>query len=329
MYKPHILFALIVMMVSIQLAAQPWVRERRQLVIGFGTSAFMGDLGGSDDIGTQGPKDFNLRSARPAVHLGYRYHLLEALALKGGAAFGYLYSTDDFTNQHHRNNRNLHFRSPIAELSAQGEYYFWGIQRVGDRYRRITRSPGWVGFNLRTYAFAGVGGFYYEPQGYFVGENVMNRDFVKGLEEYVPADGWYNLRPLRTEGQGYEKFPTRPYYKPFGLVLPFGIGAIMNLTPDLMVSLEYGFRKTFTDYIDDASTTYVDPKVFDDIFEGDPRKIILAKYFANPTLRPEDRQTRPGQQRANPHNDDAYMFLFLNLSYKIKERRFRGRIPGL
>lgn len=84
------------------------------------------------------------------------------------------------------------------------------------------------------------------------------------------------------------------------------------------------FRKTFTDYLDDASTTYVDPAVYAANWEGNPSRIALGEYFSNPTnysiqnVMPGYRDpTQPGDQRANPHNNDAYMFLFFTVQYKI------------
>ncbi len=314
-------------LLSVQATAQRWVRERNHLVIGFAATNFMGDLGGSNDIGTQGPKDFDLKSVRPGLTLGYRYHLQEFLALKGTVALGYIYSDDFFTGQQHRNNRNIHFRSPIFELSGQGEYYFWELDMMGDRYRKITGSPGWIGFRLKLYLFAGIGGFYYEPQGQFIAADFDRGNFTENIPEPLPPDGWYDLRPLRTEGQGH--FDTRDRYTPIGLTFPFGLGATFSLSPEMDITFEYGFRKTFTDYIDDVSTTYIDPDVFNEMFGEDTMEAFLGQYFSNPTLDYDDPQTTPGYQRANPHNDDAYMFLFVTMSYKFQKARKSGRIPGL
>ena len=40
--------------------------------------------------------------------------------------------------------------------------------------------------------------------------------------------------------------------------MPFGIGFKYHPNKSLTLSAEYGFRKSWTDYIDDVSTTYVD-----------------------------------------------------------------------
>lgn len=303
---------------------QLWMRERQFVFFGMGASGFMGDLGGADKIGTQDYRDFNFRAVRPATKIGYRYFINYDLSVTGNLAFGYVSGDDRHTQEPFRNNRNLQFRSPVLETSVQGEWFFYTDGKVGARYRDQTRNIGWIGFRLRGYVFAGLGAFYYNPQGYFDGSHYLTLQHASITGDQLPRDGWYNLRPLRTEGQGFDEyFPTRKKYIPVNLAIPFGIGMTLSLTREWSIGMEYGFRKTFTDYLDDASTTYVDPAVFTANWGGNPSKIALGEYFSNPTnysipianngFHPTD----PGQQRANPHNDDAYMFLFLTVQYKI------------
>jgi hypothetical protein len=64
---------------------------------------------------------------------------------------------------------------------------------------------------------------------------------------------------LRTEGQGLPDFPERKEYKLTQLCIPFGIGARFRVSDQFSIGAEIGFRKLFTDYLDDVSNTYVDP----------------------------------------------------------------------
>lgn len=306
-------------------SGQLWMRERQFVFLGMGASGFMGDLGGADKIGTQDYRDFNFRAVRPAAKFGYRYFINYDLAITGNLAFGYVSGDDRHTQETFRNNRNLQFRSPVLETSVQGEWFFYTDGKVGARYRDQTRNIGWIGFRLRGYVFAGIGAFYYNPQGYFDGEHYLTLKHASINEpNLLPRDGWYNLRSLRTEGQGFDEyFPTRRKYFPVNVAIPFGIGMTLSLTREWSIGMEYGFRKTFTDYLDDASTTYVDPAVFAANWDI-PSRIALGEYFSNPTnysiqnvMPGYPDPTLPGQQRANPHNDDAYMFLFLTVQYKI------------
>jgi hypothetical protein len=299
-----------------QIRSQAWKRERDHLVIGLGGTGFMGDLGGANREGSQYLRDYNFGSMRPTGLLGYRYFVMQDIAVRGHLAFGYIAGDDKYTQEQYRNNRNIHFRSPIWELGVQGEYYFLRASQMGARYRRLTRAKGWLGYNFSAYAFIGVSGFYFNPQGKFESANYTG----SVAPEDLPNDGWYNLRPLRTEGQGY--FSTRDQYSPISISMPLGLGAIFVINRELSVGIEYGFRKTWTDYIDDVSRTYVDPAIYQEMFAGNPEKIALAEYFSNPTLGIlGDNVTYPGQQRGNPHNTDAYMFTLITIYYSMPQMR--------
>lgn len=301
---------------------QRWERERNHVVLGLGGTGFMGDLGGADREGSHGIRDYDFNAMRGAFLLGYRYFVIKDVAVRGNLSYGYVAGSDAYTDEMYRSNRNIHFRSPIWELAVQGEYYFLRAYQVGARYRRVTRARGWLGYNFSAYAFLGVGGFYFNPQGYFDKSNYNGTI----PEADLPDNGWYNLRPLRTEGQGY--FPTRDQYSVVSVCVPFGIGAIFVINRHLAIGLEYGFRKTWTDYIDDVSRTYVDPAIYHDMFEGNPQKIALAEYFSNPTNGTLGANvTAPGQQRGNPHNDDSYMFTLITLFYNVPSLRPAHGLP--
>jgi hypothetical protein len=303
---------------GIEAKGQLWTRERQFVFFSMGASGFMGDLGGADKIGTQDFRDFDFRAIRPAGKLGYRYFINYDLAVTGNLAFGYVSGDDSHTQEPFRNNRNINFRSPVLETSVQGEYFFYTDGRIGARHRDQTRTIGWIGYRFRAYLFAGIGAFYFSPQGYFSGQQYLQLNHATIPESQLPADGWYRLRPLSTEGQGFSEFPTRKKFSPVNIAIPMGIGVTLALSREWSIGLEYGFRKTFTDYMDDVSTTYVDPAVYAANFSS-PQTIALGEFFSNPTNyshTPYD-PTLPGYQRGNPHNDDAYMFLFLSVHYKI------------
>lgn len=320
--KNTIFLFLLVFWLSTEVIAQRWTRERHHLTIGIGGSGFMGELGGADQVGSQGIRDFDFGAVRPAITAGYRYMLYRNLGVMGNLTFGYVYGDDQLTDEPFRNNRNIHFRSPIIELSGTAQYHFFRLEREGRRFRRVTWSRFLTDLEMSTYVFAGLGGFYFNPQGYFRAE-----DYTGSIPaDQLPSDGWYNLKPLRTEGQGY--FATRDTYSRVSMAIPFGLGAILNINRDFAVGIEYGFRKTFTDYIDDVSTTYVDPAIFHEMFDHSPAKIALAEFFANPSNHDLPKNvTAPGQQRGNPYNTDAYMFAFVTVYYRIPPFRRPAGVP--
>lgn len=118
--------------------------------------------------------------------------------------------------------RNLSFQSRVFEweLSAQ--------------YNILSLNNSW----WTPYVYAGVGLFHFNPY-------THNTD---GAKTY--------LKPLSTEGQGV--VGGKSEYKLTQFCIPLGIGAMYAITEDVRVGVEMGYRKLFTDYLDDVSTVYVD-----------------------------------------------------------------------
>ncbi len=278
---------------TISLVAQTgdWRRYRHEFVFGAGTSAFMGDLGGGKGVGTHFVKDFDIQANRWAFMVGYGYKLSDRFALRTGIYYGRVSGNDELTPEYARNGRNLSFRSPIIELSEVVEFSILR-EKIGHRYN-IKHAKG-----KRTmpnlYIFAGIGGFYFNPKAQYLPED-------ESADHYGE---WYALQPLGTEGQG--KVATRQKYSRVQLSIPFGIGMNYMLTKSWGIGFDFGFRYTLTDYIDDVSSTYVDPELF-----GDDE---IARYFSNPKSK---YKVGAGDQRGDSNWNDAYMFLTIKATYKL------------
>ncbi len=289
--KRFSILTIFLMFATISLVAQTgdWRRYRHELVFGAGTAEFMGDLGGGKGVGTHFVKDFDIQAGRWAFMLGYGYKLTDRFALRTAIYYGRVFGNDEFTPEPARNGRNLSFRSPIIELSEVVEFSIIR-EKFGYRYnskhaRKLKATP-----NL--YIFAGIGGFYFNPKAQYL-------------------DGkWYSLQPLGTEGQGIVS--TRPKYSRIQMSIPFGVGLNCMLTKSWGIGFDFGFRYTLTDYIDDVSSTYVDPDIFDD---------PIASYFSNPDSK---YRVGAGEQRGDSNWNDAYMFLTIKATYKINSVH-RGR----
>ena len=118
--------------------------------------------------------------------------------------------------------RNLSFQSRIFE---------W---ELGAQYNILSLNNSW----WTPYVYAGVGLFHFNPF-------THNTD---GAKTY--------LKPLSTEGQGV--VGGKSEYKLTQFCIPLGIGAMYAISEDVRVGIEMGYRKLFTDYLDDVSTVYVD-----------------------------------------------------------------------
>jgi hypothetical protein len=69
------------------------------------------------------------------------------------------------------------------------------------------------------------------------------------------------LQPLSTEGQGLKQFPSQKPYKLTDYALTFGGGFRVAVSDVLDIGIEFNMRKTFTDYLDDVSSIYVDRNI--------------------------------------------------------------------
>ncbi|HRS53232.1 MAG TPA: DUF6089 family protein [Bacteroidales bacterium] len=274
------------------------LNKDKYLTFSITATNFLGELGGANRIGTNGLRDFDFLSIRPGFHGGYAVKLNKNFGLRANILYGWISGNDKFTKEPMRRNRNLHFRSYLLEGSVQGEYYFTERKREGHKYN-LEGVKGLRHIHISSYLFAGVGAFYFNPKANYKGK-------------------WYQLKPLSTEGQGLT--PTRKEYNLVQLCIPYGIGFTYAIDERWSVGLEIGFRKTFTDYIDDVSTTYFDP---DAIYEAKGDLGTLARYFADPSntsdpyVKVTQGQTAPGEQRGDPFDKDSYIFSLFSVYYKL------------
>jgi hypothetical protein len=177
-------------------------------------------------------------------------------------------------------NRGLHFRSSVFELSGQIEFNFLPFEAVNALY---TWTP---------FVYTGLSFFHFNPQ-------AENKD---GL--------WVNLQELGTEGQGSTSFPERKKYPLTQLAIPLGGGLKIAVNPSFNIILEYGVRKTFTDYLDDVSKTYPLTN------GGDISDITNATY----EMSDPNGTHIAGDQRGNPDKKDWYSFVGITLSFKLNNQ---------
>lgn len=249
--------------------------------------AFGGGINALNYFGEIAPRPTTLSTdisfTRPGVNLFVKQKFGDRYSWKVNFMWGRLSAsdtktigTDNFTSENaNRYLRNLDFRNDIYELSVQGQI---DLFKHGGRFS--SRPP------LNVYAFFGVGVIYHDPKGlvpdYFTTDPFLvdnPQDFLGGSApryyELEQAGQWVSLRDLGTEGQFFDSDTREQYrdlygkelpkpYSRFQIVLPVGIGARYKLTNNLDISMDIGYRHTFTDYLDDVSGEYVDISAFGD-----------------------------------------------------------------
>lgn len=261
--------------------------------ITIGPSNFLGDLGGNAGRGTTFLKDNNFSMTKLTFGGYLTYQPAEWLGFRLALNFGKLEGDDAIIKgkgglEEARKLRNANFRSKLTELLLMAEVYPTVF---------IEDDPSDIWLKLRPYGVIGVGYFKFNPQG---------TDPLTG--------NWVDLKPLRTEGQGFSQFPDRKEYKLTQMNIPMGIGVKYFLSESVNLSLEIIHRKTFTDYIDDVSTKYIDPALF---YANMPlAQAQVAARVANKSGGTGTR-FRPGQKRGTTSNNDAYYTVGFKLGFRL------------
>lgn len=231
-------------------------------------------------------KSFGFGKSKLFFSLGARYDLTEHITARSYLSLTTL-QADDKNGTASMQQRNLNFKSKILDWELGAQY---NIFNLNDRW--------WT-----PYVYAGIGFYHFKP---------FTQD-SSGAKVY--------LQPLSTEGQGF--IAGKKNYKLTQFSFPFGIGADYALGEDMRVGLELGYRKLFTDYLDDVSTDYVDETLLlnargqtavDLAYRGDE---IGAGHYppANST-------------RGNPDNKDGYFYLAVTFTVRAMFDKYK-KIAGL
>jgi Domain of unknown function (DUF6089) len=242
-------------------------------------------FGSSYYLGEVNPyKHFGTR-LKPGGGLTFRNNLDRRWSVRGGILVNTLEAYDSDSNDPWIRNRNLHFKNQIIEGSLLFELNFFNYQ-LGNR-----------DFPMSPYLFGGIAYFDMKPMASFNGT-------------------WYELQPLGTEGQGTSYGGDK--YKTSLMSVPFGVGFKTNLWAIFGFSLEWGVRKTWTDYIDDISGNYVDPNLLRN------ESGILAANLSDQSLYPEindpNGNHNGGLQRGDPGRRDYYFFFQGSLNIRIDRK---------
>lgn len=265
-----------------------WGPFKHEFIVSAGATQFLGDLGGRDGIGKiRGLADIDWKSTNWNLQLGYRYNINAVFATTTTLTAGQLSGDDALTNEQYRRARNLHFKSPIIELSQRIELTILSSEllRKGNRARHLRHVRNG---DIQLYTFSGLGIVYFNPKAKYQGN-------------------WVALRPLRTEGQGLEGGPKK--YAPVTATIPVGIGFRIAVSKSIRLGIEATYVKTFSDYIDDVHGVYYDPnKLKDEVGE-------TSAYLSNPSEN-NPKWFQPGNQRGGKGND-AYFFANFTVAYSL------------
>ena len=272
---------------------RPWLIEGG---ISIGGMNCLTDIGGGKGSGKSFIKDLNLSNTTLAggffIEATYEYTIGFRIETCFGTVKAYdSILKDDKSVAQLRYQRNLHFRSPIREFSFLIEFHPMNILSK----KKPTASL------FSPYFIGGISLFQFNPQANYEGS-------------------WVDLEPLKTEGQGFKDYPHRNSYRLKQAAIPLGLGLRYEVSAIINLRLELNYRILFTDYLDDVSTNYIDPTLFDKYL--DPSQARVAKKLADrrPGLDPNF-IGKEGEKRGNPSNNDAWLSLNLKLGVVLNRKR--------
>ncbi len=261
----------------------PGTYGQRNLDLGicYGITHYMGDL-------HRNPVE--VLEFNKAIGLMLRYNHNNILSMRVQFLQGALSGSDaNYPTLEAARRRNLSFRSPLYESSLQLECAFMNF---GIRRQHVSRQL--VSYRASAYLMAGIAGFYFNPRTLY-------------------QDEWVELQPLGTEGQGLPGYAEK--YQRFQVAVPFGIGFKVKPGDRSAFGLEFGYRHTFTDYLDDVSGTYPDLR---QLYRENPLAATLSCRAEDGAYAPDNPVAN--EQRGSKSGNDHYFFAGCTLAITLGRR---------
>ncbi len=236
---------------------------------------FVGKMNYQGDLN---PSSFKFTNSKTTAAVTIRQSVNRWLSLKGGIAIGSLEAADRY-NRDYLKPRNLSFYTTIKEASFSIETSLLDLSTA----------------HFTPYIYGGVSLYHFNPWAY---DNSGKKVF---------------LQPLSTEGQGLSQFPKQKPYKLTQLALGFGGGARYAINDNMNIGVEFSQRKTFTDYLDDVSSMYVD---YNTLLQAKGQKSV-EMAFRGDELPGGQSYPGHGEQRGTPSEMDWYYFFGINFEIKF------------
>lgn len=237
-------------------------------------------VGGANYSGELQSKSLEFKHAHLAFGGTVTYNINDRVAVRGNIMKSNVSGADAWNPNEEAKLRNLSFTTRLYEVNLQGKF-------------RILRPET---SRISPYVAAGVAVFRVNPYAY---------DYF-GTKTY--------LYRLSTEGQGLPDYPERAPHKLYHFSIPFGGGVEYQLTNRFTIEAEFMMRKTFMDYIDDVSTSYVDPIA---LLQEKGATAVAMAYRGGELPNGSMVYPIPGTMRGNPDKQDWYYTGVIRINYRL------------
>ncbi|MBX2972328.1 MAG: hypothetical protein KF797_04440 [Flavobacteriales bacterium] len=260
-----------------------------------GGANYLGEMGGTDQPRRDFVWDMKLGQTRWAIGGFARRKINRLISVNAGLMYLRVQGADELSTYRPRRGRNLNFRNDMFELYARPEFTLYQDNDLGGRGR--------YRLDFRLFGYVGLAAYYSNPKGQVGGEGA-----------------YHALRPLTTEMVKYSSI---------GLAVPVGVGFHFTQRRRHRFGMDIGWRTTFSDYIDDVSTTYKDPAGLPDgrngvAFQLYDQRPLLGDGVDVPSVYNYGYHDTPGpslkkeNQRGDPSHNDSYLTLTLTYSYVLR-----------
>ena len=216
-------------------------------------------------------KKINLTQFGASLSAGAQYAFSPRFAARFDLGYAKLQGSDSKSGGAYPN-RNLSFKSNVFDFSLAAEFTVLNLDK----------------FPISPYISAGAGVVVFDPY------------------SYKATGQRQNLHDLNTEGQGLPGYGDS--YDRSAFEFPIGAGLKFRASDNLTLALDFNYRITQTDYLDDVSSRYPSKAILD------ARNPITSQY----TYRGTGAYPGTNTQRGNPDKNDAFFTTQLKLVFKLK-----------
>jgi len=207
---------------------------------------------------------------------GMSYSFTSKLAAKLNIGMQKIQGSDSKPGGAHPD-RNLNFKSNVYDFSISGEYTILNLDK----------------FMLSPYVSVGVGVMLFNPY----------TEDASGKRQF--------LAQLGTEGQGIAGYPAM--YNNAALEFPLGIGVKYPINETLTLALDFNYRITRTDYLDDVSNNRYPDKALLDARNPETAKYTWRGNEVGGPAYPKNLLL----PRGNPDDNDSFFTTQLKLIFKL------------
>ena len=281
-----------------------------------GTSVGLLDLW--SDVGTKSILDHYGNSAywnKPHFMGGLfvRYSAHPSFAFRIGGYYGTLYANDIWNKQKAEQAESIEddsYQRYLRNLSIRANTWEGSLLFEIAPFRFNPESAGAMR-RFQPLLLLGVGAMHFKPQAEYIDRNKVNRGYVDLYELHVEGDGF----PKQAYGDAPDK------YELWQVVVPMGLGVRWDIGRRLSLGVEWLYRYTFTDYLDNVSGKYMDPAVYNANLPAD--KAFLANEMQDKTwlINHNLPAHSKDEYRGNPDNKDGYSTFGLTFIFKVPSKK--------